>query len=568
MVRFVFYLLVFFCTKLQAQDSCLPINFSYENTGANMTLFIPAEVVQSNAIMNAGDSIGVFISNEYSELICVGSAEWLNNPIQISAWGDDEYTDQIDGYIDGQELVWIAQTSNGVYNLSVNYYSNTDTLFGINGLSYIASFDFEYLCDGLGEIGCMDATAFNYNSNAIVDDSSCMPFIDGCMDAHYLEYNIDANTNNDMDCITAYIYGCTNDFYEEYDSQATLDDGSCLVLSCDVWEYEMIDCSSLSSSLCNSVDGCTWQTTGGGGGGYGRSFCTGGIVETNGLCIIYGCTDELAENFQPLATSNDGSCDYGQLGELSFYNLDLSDQTIEIHLNCEYAVSSFEFSVLGISLDSLYGGASNIAEFEINIEEENTITGVASSDEYIPEDAGHLLTIHFANYEYEICFSESHITTYIGIEYEAVLGSCIIIGCQNELAVNYDENVTFDNDSCIFGVEIVSEYQSNLDSLVGELNILQLELDSCLSSQSSFEPIYINLDEGWNMIGFTHITPQDLTATFESINNQILLVKNNAGEVYWQEFNFNGIGNLIPGQGYQIKLSQTIENYIFPTINE
>jgi len=188
--------------------------------------------------------------------------------------------------------------------------------------------------------------------------------------------------------------------------------------------------------------------------------------------------DEIAENFQPLATSNDGSCDYGELGELSFHNLNLQSQTLDVHLNCEYEVSSFNFSVIGISSDSIYGGASSVAEFEINIVEENNITGVSKSNQYINEDAGHLLTIHFSSYESEICFSESHITTYIGIEYEAVLDSCIIIGCLNELADNYVENGTFDNDSCIFSVAIISEYQSNLDSLLGLVNILQTELSS------------------------------------------------------------------------------------------
>ena len=54
--------------------------------------------------------------------------------------------------------------------------------------------------------------------------------------------------------------------------------------------------------------------------------------------------------------------------------------------------------------------------------------------------------------------------------------------------------------------------------------------------------------------------------TFHSINNHILLVKNNAADVYWPEFNFNGIGDLVPGQGYQMKLTQDIDDYIFPTI--
>ena len=141
MIRnFFILLLLFFGCNLYAQESCLPIDFTYENTGVNMTLFITPEAVSVDNVMSIGDSIGVFIHNEYDELICVGAVEWSDNPIQISAWGDDEVTEHIDGYINEQELIWMAQTSMGVYNLTANYHPETDTIYQINGISYIVSF--------------------------------------------------------------------------------------------------------------------------------------------------------------------------------------------------------------------------------------------------------------------------------------------------------------------------------------------------------------------------------------------------------------------------------------------
>ena len=44
-------------------------------------------------------------------------------------------------------------------------------------------------------------------------------------------------------------------------------------------------------------------------------------------------------------------------------------------------------------------------------------------------------------------------------------------------------------------------------------------------------------------------------------------MKNNAAEVYWPEFGFNGIGNLIPGQGYQIKVSEGYSGFTYPNVN-
>jgi hypothetical protein len=41
-------------------------------------------------------------------------------------------------------------------------------------------------------------------------------------------------------------------------------------------------------------------------------------------------------------------------------------------------------------------------------------------------------------------------------------------------------------------------------------------------------------------------------------------MKNNEGAVYMPEFGFNGIGDLMPGQGYQIKLNDAIEGFVYP----
>ena len=46
-------------------------------------------------------------------------------------------------------------------------------------------------------------------------------------------------------------------------------------------------------------------------------------------------------------------------------------------------------------------------------------------------------------------------------------------------------------------------------------------------------------------------------------NDNLIIAKNNLGSDYLPEFNFNGIGNLIPGQGYQIKLNEPAELVYF-----
>ena len=49
-----------------------------------------------------------------------------------------------------------------------------------------------------------------------------------------------------------------------------------------------------------------------------------------------------------------------------------------------------------------------------------------------------------------------------------------------------------------------------------------------------------------------------VNSTILSCFFNLIIAKNNLGTAYIPEFNFNGIGNLIPGQGYQIKLNEKI----------
>ena len=68
------------------------------------------------------------------------------------------------------------------------------------------------------------------------------------------------------------------------------------------------------------------------------------------------------------------------------------------------------------------------------------------------------------------------------------------------------------------------------------------------------------------MIGYTLPFPQDVTATIEGIVEHIEIIKNNSADVYWPEYGFNGIGDFIPGQGYQIRMLNEVDNYSFPDV--
>ena len=69
----------------------------------------------------------------------------------------------------------------------------------------------------------------------------------------------------------------------------------------------------------------------------------------------------------------------------------------------------------------------------------------------------------------------------------------------------------------------------------------------------------VNLDAGWNMIGYLRLdaAPADLVLAELNDADNLIIAKNYLGAAFLPEFNFNGIGNLEPGQGYQVKINES-----------
>ena len=73
----------------------------------------------------------------------------------------------------------------------------------------------------------------------------------------------------------------------------------------------------------------------------------------------------------------------------------------------------------------------------------------------------------------------------------------------------------------------------------------------------------ISLGVGWHAITYLPAVPMDAADALASINGSFSLVKNDAGQFYVPGV-FNGIGNLMPGQGYLIEMT-TEDMLIYPT---
>ena len=126
--------------------------------------------------------------------------------------------------------------------------------------------------------GCIDDTALNYNDEANTDDESCY-YVEGCTNPIYIEYNADADFDNET-CETLIVLGCMDSTALNFNPEANTElDGSCVEV----------------------VEGCTDNTM--------FNFNVNANLD-NGSCIpyMYGCTDVTALNYDSLANTDDGTC--------------------------------------------------------------------------------------------------------------------------------------------------------------------------------------------------------------------------------------------------------------------
>jgi len=68
--------------------------------------------------------------------------------------------------------------------------------------------------------------------------------------------------------------------------------------------------------------------------------------------------------------------------------------------------------------------------------------------------------------------------------------------------------------------------------------------------EASPENLPFELDEGWNMIGYPRNESSSVIVMMEDIENDMLLIKDANGNLYFPSFNINTIGEMHPGLGY------------------
>jgi len=125
--------------------------------------------------------------------------------------------------------------------------------------------------------------------------------------------------------------------------------------------------------------------------------------------------------------------------------------------------------------------------------------------------------------------------------------------------------------SSTIGEVVVYDYsQENFDLHQGFQNIA---LDLVCSFECVLYNHLIDLPEGWSYWS-TYLSPKnsEMENIFSQINEEVVILKDQNGEVYWPYFGINGISSHNEGEGYQIKMNTNqildIEGYmqINPTV--
>ena len=424
-------------------------------------------------------------------------------------------------YIDDDPTHYFEE--NGTYQISLNVYSSTEG--GFNAYATVIVTDVSS--------GCIDENAINFDPLATADDGSCIMAVYGCNDSTALNYNEAANID-DGSCILT-VYGCTDSSAFNFNSDANFDDGSC--------------------------------------------------VE-----VVLGCIDTAALNYDDLSNTDDGSCEYPLPTEpnwdveiTSTNHIILIPETADVTIN-DLPIDSGDYvGVFFLNQDQEYQCAGKMLWTGVT----NTMTVFgAEPNEDNGMDVGEVFTwmtwkasineVRMALVDYDLTMPNTDTFEVDGISGIIALSNTMtqdifLTQGWNLISTNiipdYPDisDVLFPivNDLYLAKDELGEVYwpDYNLNyignHISGKAYKLKMNEDANLQVRgATANPLdfQLLLPEGWSYLGYLRNQPANAADIFQTIDEDILLIKNGDGNVYWPEYNVNTMGDMIPGQGYQIRM--------------
>jgi predicted nucleic acid-binding Zn-ribbon protein len=560
-----------------------PLNTALNSTiGFDLasTLYLPeGTVVGAFYDLNNDGQIGGSPSiNSMDEVYfeCVGLTDFQNNFFTMAIWGDDSFSDEVDGVPGNAEDVLFAFLLPNQSVIAFDF-SPENFAFAPNGLTAYSAVNLEVTV-----YGCTNPTSCNYNYYAKVDDGSCEGSY-GCMEQMYVDYSTEASCHNQDMCADTWHDHLLVMETDYQDVMAALDSS---ISSNEDLSAALENQLELSSNLEIEMAAITLSLT---QANQNMTELTENLEEAAAnnanLEMVNEALEEANNNLTNLLNqANDALL--SMEGEMIEVQADMVDANLtidgmttsmenlnaaNIEMQVEMATANQTISNMTNAVDSLSSVNSEMQE-GMSIANEtlsnmsNSMDSLSSVNSEMQEGmsiANETLS-NMSNSMDSLSSVNSEMQEGMSIANETIsnmtnsMDSLSSVNSEMEVGMTELENTNSEMSS------INESLQYELDNSEENVVNLTIQTENLLSENDSLAaPINIDLNAGWNIIGYTLRNAQDAVVSFENVIENISVVKNNSGDVYWPDFGFNGIGELLPGQGYQVLTFDAHNDFYF-----
>ena len=325
------------------------------------------------------------------------------------------------------------------------------------------------------------------------------------------------------------------------------------------------------------------------------------LATDSGSCEYLGCTNTLAANYDQNSNVDDGSCEYGPWGPVyptqsnhqiaipNYASITFDGETISEgdwigvfytnsngNLTCGGSISwegvTTNLAAWG-SEQGLDNGFQSSEEFtwiiwdnETNQELIATATylddgSVPNTNTYVNNGLSAILSLtalSSISQEIEIPIGWSYWSTYVHPENSNIESVVTEITNNVDIVKNWAGSVYWP----LFGINTIGEI------VRGEGYQIKMSDNDILQIQGELTPFDFNilLPGGWFLMGYLHQNPYNVVNMVEPLVtlNNLSIIKDYLGNVYWPLFGINTIQNMIPGQGYQVK-TDDLQTFSYPS---